>query len=385
MSESVGESVGEKRKEMMGSPNAHAVREFCSLRGKDEPVHKSVRESVLQNTNYRLPPEKTLKVDEKSAFGQQIMERIKSDWHVNEQAWRKELQSQENFTQVRSVRNKNGNYDYFDKQTARIVSSQEYEARYGLFLRSRTRDGASHQGNSNSGNGCSSISNGDGCGSSSSSINENGGSTISCNENGGGSSSSNGDGGSTISCNENGGSSSSSSSNGDGSSSSSTAFASTPVCADVNSTNGSCDSISSDSSSDRSGSNDSEGSNGSNISSLSNTGQVSVEKTPPPTPSSTPIDAAADKENTTLASLGAPAPPNSSKRSGTPVPTPPSASGSKDLNNEARQSTKPHTPRSALFTVQDPSQDALHENAGDPPPVKANVGAVRPSTPCGVM
>ena len=332
---SAGESVGEKRKLVVGSPNAHAVREFCSLRGRDEPVHKSVRESVLQNTNYRLPPEKTHKVDEKSAFGQQIMERIKNDWHVNEQAWRKELQSQENFTQVRSVRNKNGVYDYFDKQTERVVSSAEYEARYSQFLRaSRTKELPAHHGSSFSGNGCSSIdsaisttagiddSSSEGC-SGGSSITNNGGSN--CGSNGGNSERS------SESSNE---SSKESTGNGDGDG------------------DGNCCS------------------NGS--SSLPDTGPINAEATPPTTPISIPFITIADKENAT------PAPSSSSKC--TPVPTPPSANGGgiKELS-EPR-----HTPRSALFSVLVTSQDPLKENATHPPPIKAQV-VEGGGGKCGVM
>lgn len=122
-----------------GSPNAASVREYVSLRDRDA-VERScaLSEFVLQNTNYRLPHEKTLKVDDKS--GRLIMQRIKNDWSNNEQEWRQQLQSQEDFTQVRSVRNRVGYYDYFDKQTSQQVTSKEYESRYSFYLRqSRTQ------------------------------------------------------------------------------------------------------------------------------------------------------------------------------------------------------------------------------------------------------
>ena len=118
------------------SPCTSSVRSFVAVsRSGEEPEHENVTAlyaGVLEHTNYRLPIARKRRVNpqEKTA----IMERVKTDWQTNEQAWRQAQQDQEDFTKVRSVRTKYGGYEYFDVTTSEPVPPEEYQSRYEVFV-----------------------------------------------------------------------------------------------------------------------------------------------------------------------------------------------------------------------------------------------------------
>ena len=124
------------------SPCTSSVRSFVAVsRSGEGTEHENVSAlyaGVLEHTNYRLPIARKRRVNpqEKTA----IMERVKTDWQTNEQAWRQSQQDQEDFTKVRSVRTKYGGYEYIDVTTSEPVAPEEYQSRYEVFvLQSKTR------------------------------------------------------------------------------------------------------------------------------------------------------------------------------------------------------------------------------------------------------
>lgn len=129
-----------------GSPSTSSIRAFSSLSRDDFQSCVPFYDTCLQNTNYRLPILRKRKANLQEK--QEIMGRVKSDWHSNELAWRKSLEAQEEFTQIRGVRTKLGCYEYFDMATDKPVSVEEYQARYQQYLLQRRAGIGAVSGNS---------------------------------------------------------------------------------------------------------------------------------------------------------------------------------------------------------------------------------------------
>jgi len=106
------------------------IRGFVTL-SRDAIEGQTHYDSVLEQTMYRLPITRKRKDKQEKT---EIMDRVKADWSTNEIAWRQMLQEQEDFTKVRSVRNRLGVYEYFDKETSAPVAAEEYQVRYQSFL-----------------------------------------------------------------------------------------------------------------------------------------------------------------------------------------------------------------------------------------------------------
>jgi len=116
------------------SPCTSSVRSFVAVSRNDEQYETvtALYDTCLQHTNYRLPISRKRRVNPQEKL--EIMDRVKTDWHSNERAWRQAQLEQEEFTQVRSVRTKCGGYEYYCKTTDVPVAPEDYQTRYEQYI-----------------------------------------------------------------------------------------------------------------------------------------------------------------------------------------------------------------------------------------------------------
>jgi len=119
----------QQHSQFAASPGS-CIRGFVTL-SRDALEGQPHYDSVLEKTMYRLPISRKRKDKQEK---KEIMDRVAADWSTGDIAWRQTLQEQEDFTKVRSVRNRQGCYEYFDKETSAPVPAEEYQVRYQSFL-----------------------------------------------------------------------------------------------------------------------------------------------------------------------------------------------------------------------------------------------------------